>query len=259
MNVLFVGDIVGECGREFLTKHLSRLKKEYLADFTIVNGENSAKGNGISPESAKDIFNAGADVISTGNHIWHKKEIYDYLENNPYIIRPANYPKQCVGRGYTLFDCGKYSICVINLLGAVFMDPIDSPFETAINILEEIKNETKYIIIDIHAEATSEKKALGAFLDGKVSAVLGTHTHTQTADEQILPFGTAYISDIGMTGAYQSILGIKTDIIVKKFVSRQPIHFEQAIGEAMLNAVIIDIDENSGKAKKIERINFIGL
>lgn len=259
MNVLFIGDVVGECGRAFLFKHLPRLKQENKIDFTIVNGENSAKGNGISPESAEALFSAGANIISTGNHIWHKKEINDYLENNRYIIRPANYPKQCVGRGYTLFDCGKYSVCVINLLGAVFMDPIDSPFETADRILEEIKGETKYIIIDIHAEATSEKKALGCYLDGKVSAVLGTHTHTQTADEQILPLGTAYISDIGMTGAFHSILGVKSDIVVKKFLNRQPVHFEQATGEAIFNAVIIVLDENSGKAISIERINFIGM
>lgn len=258
MNILAVGDIVGECGTAFLLKKLPIIKKLYGVDFTVVNGENSAKGNGISVQSANDIFNAGADVITTGNHVWHKKEINEFLEENPFILRPENYPKGVAGRGYTLFDCGRYCVCVINLLGTIYLEPLDSPFEAADRVLAEVKDKAKIILVDMHAEATSEKKAMGYYLDGRVSAVLGTHTHIQTADEQILPKGTAYITDLGMTGAIHSVLGVKTDIIIKKFLTRLPLHFEQETGEAMLNAALIEIDEKSGKAVKIERLNIQG-
>lgn len=254
MNILAVGDIVGDAGSAFLSNHLPSVKRLYGIDFTIVNGENSAKGNGIGVENAKSIFSAGADVITTGNHVWQKKEIFDFLDENANIIRPENYPKGVPGRGYTIIDCGKYSVCVINLLGNIYLEPVDSPFEAADRVLNEIEGKAKIIVVDMHAEATSEKKAMGYYLDGRVSAVFGTHTHVQTADEQILSKGTAYITDIGMTGAIDSIIGVKTDIILKKFLTRLPVYFEQADGDCMMNAVIISVDEKTGISQGIERI-----
>lgn len=254
MNLLFVGDIVGQAGCECLKEKLPALKKQFDITLTIVNGENSSKPNGISRNSAEAIFSAGADVITTGNHVWFKREMAEYLEESVSIIRPANYPAGTPGRGYTLFDLGRVQVAVINLLGCVYMESLNSPFETADRILNEISGVTKHIVVDIHAEATSEKIALANYLDGRVSAVVGTHTHVQTADERVLPKGTAYITDLGMTGAVNSVLGVKTDIILKKFLTKLPVTFEQETeGERLLCGAVVRLLPD-GKAESMTRI-----
>lgn len=253
MNFLFIGDIVGNAGCECLMQRLPKLKKDYDIQFTVVNGENSSKPNGISKNTAESIFSSGADVITTGNHVWFKREMYEYIEENENIVRPANYPAGTPGRGYIIYDLGKYSVAVINLLGCVYMDSLQSPFETADKLLEEISGKAKYTVLDFHAEATSEKIALANYLDGRVTAVVGTHTHVQTADETILPKGTAYITDLGMTGAKYSVLGVKTDIIIKKFLSKLPVTFEQEEGECILCGAVVTVN-NDGLADKIVRI-----
>ncbi len=251
MNCIFIGDVVGNSGCECLEKKLPLLKNKYSADFVCVNGENSAKPNGISRESARRIFSAGADVITTGNHVWFKHEMAEYLEECEFVLRPANYPEGTYGKGFCIYDMGKYSIAVINLLGCVFMESLASPFETADKILKELENKAKYIFVDFHAEATSEKISLGHYLDGRVTGVFGTHTHVQTADLRILPKGTAYISDLGMTGVENSVLGVKTEIVLKKFLTKRPVTFMQEEGEATLHGAFVQADDK-GKAIKTE-------
>ncbi|MBE6903620.1 MAG: TIGR00282 family metallophosphoesterase [Ruminococcaceae bacterium] len=253
MNCIFIGDVVGNSGCLCLEKKLPLLKKKYNADFVCVNGENSSKPNGISKESAQRIFSAGADVITTGNHVWFKHEMTEYLDECEFIIRPANYPEGTPGKSYCIFDMGKYSVAVINLLGCVYMESLASPFETADKILKEIEGQAKYIFVDFHAEATSEKIALGYYLDGRVSGVFGTHTHVQTADLRILEKGTAYITDLGMTGVENSVLGVKTEIVLKKFLTKRPVTFVQEEGEGKVHGVFVETD-NNGKAIKTELI-----
>ena len=253
VNILFIGDVVGECGCDFLMKRLPRYKKEQNIDFCIINGENSAKGNGITPFSAEQLFTAGADIITTGNHIYRRQEIYDLLDSSDYILRPENYYPDNPGSGIAVIDKPGYSICVINLAGNAFCDvPADNAFTVADLCLEEI--DTKVIIVDFHAEATSEKRSMGFYLDGRVSAVIGTHTHVQTADEEILPDGTAYMTDAGMTGPVNSVLGVKPELTIKKFKTGMPVRFENPDEKAKLEGCIIKVDTASGKAKSIERI-----
>lgn len=251
-KLLFIGDVVGKSGCGFLSSNLRRLKREYGADIAIVNGENSAQGNGITPLSADMILNAGADVITTGNHAFRRKESAGLFDSE-FILRPANYPEGCApGSGVRVLDMGAYSIAVVNLMGTVFMDPLDNPFSTMDKLLSEIK--TPNIFLDFHAEATSEKKAMGHYMTGKVTAVLGTHTHVQTADEAILGGQTAYITDAGMTGPEYSCLGVEIKPAVDRLRFHTPVKFTEAQSACFLCGVCIEFDEKNGKSHKIERI-----
>lgn len=222
----------------------------------IVNGENAAHGKGITLNISEELFDAGVDVITMGNHVWNNKDIFQILEYNSRVVRPANLPADNPGRGSAVCEVGGVKVGVLNLLGQVFMDPCDCPFAAAAREVEALRQETDVIIVDMHAEATSEKMAMGWFLDGRVSAVLGTHTHIQTADEKILPKGTAYITDAGMTGAYYSVLGMDRKMIVDRFVTKLPQKFTLADGGAQFNGVVLDIDEASGKSRSITRLSF---
>lgn len=254
MRILFIGDIVGRPGREYLTNNLGRIKREYKVDICIANGENASHGKGITLNSAETLSMCGVDVITLGNH-WTGRDMTDVFDDFQYMVRPANFPKSHPGEGSIVYDCGRARVGVINVQGRVYMDPLDSPFDAADREIEKIKDESDIIIVDFHAEATSEKAAMACYLDGRVSAVLGTHTHVQTADEKILKDGTAFISDVGMTGVYDSILGVKNKIIVDRFASVKHGKFELAEGAVQFNGVVIDADEKSGKAVNIERIN----
>ena len=255
MRLLFIGDIVGESGRRFLFEQLASLSDEYRADLIIANCENAAGGFGITPKIAEEMLEKGIHVLTSGNHIWDKKEIVDYLSREQRLLRPANYPEGVPGFGWVVIGSGADKIGILNLSGRVFMNTLECPFRAAKRIISEIKKETKLIIIDFHAEATSEKVAMGWYLDGEVAAVIGTHTHVQTADEQILPNGTAYITDVGMTGPSNSVIGIKKESAIEKFLSQMPKRFDMAKGPAVLSAVFLDIDASTGRAKTIERIS----
>ncbi|NLC51253.1 MAG: TIGR00282 family metallophosphoesterase [Firmicutes bacterium] len=256
MRILIVGDIVGSPGRNCLFSLLPELKKEEKIDFVIVNAENAAGGVGVTPKIASTLLNAGVDVLTSGNHIWDKKEIYAYLDDEKRILRPGNYPPETTpGRGSGIYSSGQNKIAVLNIAGRVYMPIIDCPFRYALKEIEVLSKETKTIIVDFHAEATSEKKAMGWFLDGKVSAVIGTHTHVQTADARLLPGKTAYITDVGMTGAYDSILGVDTKPVIKKFLTQMPVRFNVSKSETLqFNAVIVDNDTETGLAKNIKPI-----
>lgn len=251
MNILFIGDVVGDSGCSFLRKNLYRIKQEYKIDVTIANGENSAHGNGITKSSAEDLTGSGVDILTTGNHAFRRKEAGDIFEREN-IIRPANYPDGCIGHGWSVFDFGKYQLAVVNLMGTVYMDALDNPFSVIDSILPEI--ETPNIIVDFHAEASSEKKCMGYYLAGKVSAVLGTHTHVQTADEAILKNHTGYITDVGMTGPEESVLGVTTEDAIKKQRFKTPVFFTESENPAFLNAVVLEIDSRVGKCAKIQRL-----
>lgn len=250
MRIIFIGDVVGKNGCDALSSKLFEIKNEYKAELVIVNGENSAEGNGVDRRSEQAIFDAGADVITTGNHAFNKHEIYEEFERCERLIRPANFGSAISGNGMCELDFGRYKVCVINLIGTAFMQPVDNPFKCAEELLS--KTTAKNIIVDFHAEATSEKRAMGFFLAGKVSAVLGTHTHVQTADEQVID-GTGYITDVGMTGAADSILGVEKDIIIEKFLTYRHIRHVFAGGECKICGVCLEIDEKSGKCVSIER------
>lgn len=251
-KLLFIGDVVGKAGCDFLAQKLGMIKQKYGIDVTVVNGENSAQGNGVTRASADSIIHAGADLITTGNHAFRRKESLD-IYDEPYIIRPANYPEGgCPGKGYSIIDMGAYSVAVINLMGTVYMDPLDNPFTKIDDILEEI--DTKNVFVDFHAEATSEKKAMGYFLDGYVTGVFGTHTHVQTADECILEGGTAYITDAGMTGPEISCLGVEKEPVIDLLRYRMPVRFKEATGTCFLCGVIVEFNEKTGKSNKIERV-----
>lgn len=251
MNILFVGDVVGQRSAEYLVSELPQLKHRYETDLTIVNGENSADGNGITPRSA-ELLLSGADVITTGNHCFRRREMNDRFEESDVIIRPANLG-DTVGKGFTVLDMGRTRVAVINLIGMAFMENCDNPFKCADALLKSI--DTPNIIVDFHAEATSEKKAMGYYLEGRVSAVIGTHTHVQTADEQIMGGHTGYITDVGFTGARDSVLGIDKDIIIARLTSYYPQRHTYPDGDIMINAVNIRIDEKCGKCTGIERIS----
>ncbi len=250
MKILFIGDVVGKASCEALQSGLHSIKHKLGAEIVIVNGENSAEGNGINPASAGMIFDAGADVITTGNHCFRQKTMEDEWERCGQVIRPANYGESVIGRGICELDRGAYSIAVINLMGTTFMQPLENPFHCIDRILESCTARIK--IVDFHAEATSEKRAMGYYLAGRVSAVLGTHTHVTTADEQIID-GTGYITDVGMTGPKESILGVEKDIIIERFLTYYPKRHRFAEGEIELNGVLLDIDVKTGKCGSIER------
>jgi len=257
VRLLAVGDVCGPAGCEYVRKKLSLLKREKNIDVVILNGENSADGNGITKNSAEYLFSCGADIITGGNHSLRREEVYDYLDSNPFILRPHNLPQADYGKGYCLADFGSFSVAVINLSGVIYLEKLnaDNPFLCADELIDRAKNDgAKVIVVDFHAEATSEKRALGLYLDGKVSALFGTHTHVQTADEQILPGGTGYITDLGMTGPKNSVLGVKSEIIINRLKSKDQSKFVFADGECMLCGCIFDIDTHSGKTLNVERV-----
>ncbi len=254
MKLLFIGDVNGKVGRRMACAHLPALKAQHGADVCVVNGENAAAGFGINNAHVDELLDAGADVITSGNHIWNRKETTEFIVREPRLLRPANYPPSTPGKGVFVFESAKGRVAVVNLMGRVFMPPIECPFREADETLREIGSETKMVVVDFHAEATSEKVAMGWHLDGRVSAVLGTHTHIQTADERVLPGGTAFISDVGMTGPRNSVIGMKTAIVLDKFLSGLPRRFEVAGGEGQVNGVVVEITPDTGKALSIERV-----
>ncbi len=254
MKILAIGDIVGSPGRAMIRDFLISIRETLDVDLCIANGENAAIGNGITRSIAYELFEHGVDVITMGNHVWNKKDIFRLFDENLPIIRPANYPPGTPGRGYIIVNIKEQRVAVISLAGRIYLDNLDCPFRVAEKELRHIKKLANIIIVDFHAEATSEKVAMGWFLDGKVSAVFGTHTHVQTADERILQNGTAYITDIGMTGPYNSILGVKKEIIMNRFIRHMPERFEVADGQVQFNGVIMEIDGATGKASSINRL-----
>ena len=254
MKILAVGDIIGNAGVKELQKELKKIKQEKQPDFIIVNGENSAEGMGITEKNFKDIVEAGADVVTMGNHTWGKKDIFKFIDD-PKIIRPANYPEGVVGKGYNIYQKDNKKIAVINLIGRVDIAVLsENPFLKAKSVVEQISDKVDIIIVDFHAEATAEKIAMGYYLDGKITALFGTHTHVQTADEKILPNGTGYITDIGMTGPRNSVIGMNINASIKRFETTLPERYKIAEGECMFNGVIFDIDDKTNKVIKIERI-----
>lgn len=254
MNILAIGDIVGLGGVKELQKRLPKIKKDYNIDFCIVNGENAAEGMGITEKNFNDILQAGADVVTMGNHTWGKKDIFNFIDH-PKLIRPANYPEGVPGKGYNIFTCKNKKIAVINAMGRAEINIMtDNPFLVTQKIVDKIKSHSDIIILDFHAEATAEKKAMGYFLDGKITAMFGTHTHIQTADEQILPNGTAYITDIGMTGPKNSIIGMDKEAALKRFLTSLPERYKIACGEAILNGVVFKVNDENNKIEDIIRI-----
>ena len=255
MNILFLGDVVGKAGCQAVMRHLRSLKKLYAIDACIINGENSAEGNGITPESAQMLFDAGADVITTGNHVLKRREIYPLLEEEKGILRPANYHPSVPGSGMFVLDCLRWQLCVINLQGQMAMDNCANPFETVDRLLQ--KAGTKNILVDLHAEMTSEKKAMGYFLDGRACAVYGTHTHVQTSDGEVFPKGTGYITDAGMTGARFSVIGISPEISVSSFYGDPPRRYEDAGGAGKIECAVFTADEKSGKCLSVKTLRII--
>ncbi len=255
MKILFIGDIVGRGGRQAVEELLPRIKREKGIDFSLANGENAAGGAGITPKVMNELFLDGVDIITSGNHFWDKKQIIPIIDQERRLLRPANYPPGVPGFGSTIAEMPSgLKIGIINLSGRIFMQALDCPFRVAEREIKKLKKETLLIVVDIHAEATSEKIAMGWFLDGRVSAVLGTHTHVQTADERILPQGTAYITDVGMTGSTESVIGVKTDLVLRRFLTQLPVRFEPAEDDIQLSAVALDLNPSTGRADSIERV-----
>lgn len=255
LRVLVIGDIVGRPGRDILKNKLPDLLREHQIDFCVANGENSAGGAGITPVIMQELLSYGINVLTSGDHIWKKKDIIPIIDSDPHLLRPANYSNQAAGRGYHVYEISNgIKIGVINLQGRTFMQPVESPFQAVDNALKEISPKTKVIILDIHAEATSEKIALGWYLDSRVSFIFGTHTHIQTADERILPQGTAYITDVGMTGPYDSVIGRKTENVLSAFITGMPMTFDVAEDDVRIAGAIATIDSDTGRALAIERV-----
>ena len=263
MNLLFIGDIVGRPGRDAVKNLLPKLREQHALDFVIANGENSAGGSGITPKTAEEIFSAGADVITSGDHLWDQKEVMELLANEKRLLRPLNYPFGTPGRGAGIFEVrsqkveggSQISVAVLNVQGRTFMPPLENPFLFAAEEVKWLRELTKIIFVDFHAEATSEKIAFARFLDGQVSAVVGTHTHVQTADEQIFPGGTAYLTDAGFTGPHESVLGREIEPVIKRFLTGMPQRFDVAKNHVLLHGAVIEIDDATGKAVKILRLS----
>lgn len=263
VKILFIGDIVGEPGRRAVQTLLPKLREEHAVDFVIANGENSAGGNGITPRLATELFGAGIDVITSGDHLWDQKEVLELLNSEPRFLRPINYPEHTPGQGAGIFDikrarsdaAGPIRVAVLNAQGRVFMAALENPFSVVPPVIARLRSETKIIFVDFHAEATSEKIALARLLDGTVSAVVGTHTHVQTADEQIFPGGTAYLSDAGFTGPHESVLGREIEPVIKRFVTNMPQRFEVAKHRILLHGALVTIDAATGHARQIQRIS----
>lgn len=260
MNILFIGDIVGNPGRRAVTEYLKEIQKSTSIsyDFIIANGENSAGGKGLTFEIVDQLLASGVSAITTGNHVWDKKEIFDFVDTTPQLIRPANYPTEVPGRGMTIVSSvdGRTKLGVVNLAGQIYMNRYENPFHALDSILIEVKAETPYVILDFHAEATSEKIAMGWHADGKIGAVIGTHTHVQTADERVLPKGTAYITDVGMTGPHDSVIGSKREQVVETFLTMMPARFIVANENIRLNAVHVELNNDTGLAESIKRIQY---
>ncbi|HQA06447.1 MAG TPA: TIGR00282 family metallophosphoesterase [Syntrophomonadaceae bacterium] len=255
MNLLVIGDIVGRPGRQAVRDLLPDLVRQYNIEFIIANAENASGGRGLTREVMQELLGAGIDVLTMGNHVWDNKEIFNFIDDQPRIIRPANYPQPCPGQGYHVYQAGfNLKIAVINVSGRVYMPALDCPFRTVDQILSNLPD-VDCIIIDIHAEATSEKQAFAYYFDGRATAVLGTHTHIQTADERILPEGTAYITDLGMTGPIESVLGMERQIVIQKFLTQRPVRFEVAKGPSQLQGVVLELDEKTHKVTQIRRIS----
>jgi metallophosphoesterase (TIGR00282 family) len=255
MNILLIADVVAKAGRQLLEMFIPSLIQEYSLDFVVANAENLAHGMGVTPETADEMFRAGVDVLTSGNHIWDKKEILEYLSGNSHLLRPANYPPYSPGKGFIIAQSRSgQKIGVINLQGRVFMPPTDDPFRIGMEIVERIRKETPLILVDMHGEASSEKQAMGWYLDGKVTAVYGSHTHVPTADQRILSSGTAYVTDVGMTGPYDSIIGMEKEAIIQKFLDQMPTRFQPAKGNPIFEAVLVEADPKSGHAISIKRV-----
>ena len=256
VNLLFIGDVIGKPGRQAVARELHRLVDRHRVDLVIANGENAAGGFGITEETAKDLFSCGIHLLTSGNHIWDKKEALEYISRESRLLRPANYPAGTPGQGGTVVSTpGGVKVGILNLEGRVFMNNLDCPFRVADREVERLRLEATILLVDFHAEATSEKASLGWYLDGRVSAVIGTHTHVQTADERILPGGTAYLTDAGMTGSSDSVIGVRKDEPIERFLTQLPVKFEVAKNNLRLNGAVISVDEASGRAISIERIS----
>ncbi|WP_428908593.1 TIGR00282 family metallophosphoesterase [Niallia sp. Krafla_26] len=255
MNILFIGDVVSSMGRDMVKEYLPKLKEKYRPHITIVNGENAAGGKGITEKIYRGFLEIGAQAVTLGNHTWDNREIFEFIDHAKYLVRPANFPENNPGQGIVYLKMNSEEIAVISLQGRTFLAANDCPFQKADQLIEEAKVRTPIIFVDFHAEATSEKQAMGWYLDGRVSAVIGTHTHVQTADHRILPKGTAFMSDVGMTGPYDEILGMDKEVVIRRFLTGLPGRFEvPKTGRAQLSAVCIEIDNKTGNAKKITPI-----
>lgn len=251
MNILAIGDVTGSIGCKFLRAHLPHLKKLKHIDLVIANGENSADGNGITPASAQYLFDSGVDVVTAGNHSFRRREVYDFFDRQEYLLRPANFPAGTPGHGSCIVDKGRVQVGVINLMGVVYLESLDCPFTAADQLLAKMPPIT---LVDFHAEATGEKGALAYYLDGRVSAVFGTHTHVQTADEGILPNGTGFITDVGMTGPIQSVLGVKPNLVIQKMRTKMPVRFDFAGGNCHMDCAIFAVNDKTGKTLSVERM-----
>ncbi|HEV8472628.1 MAG TPA: TIGR00282 family metallophosphoesterase [Methylomirabilota bacterium] len=254
MNILMVGDVFGEPGRAALARLLPGLRQQHAIDFCVVNVENAAGGFGVTPSMARQFLEQGADVMTSGNHIWDKKEIVEYIVKENLLLRPANFPTGTPGSGFITVKAGPHRVAVLNLMGRVFMAAIDCPFRKADEILPELRKDTPIILVDMHCEATSESQAMGWYLDGRASAVVGTHRHVQTADERVLPGGTAYITDLGTTGPTEGVIGVDRELILQRFLTQMPARFEPAKGPAALHGVVIVVDPETGRASDIRRL-----
>jgi metallophosphoesterase (TIGR00282 family) len=258
MRILFLGDVVGKPGCQAIRAVLPRLVDREGLDFVIANCENVAGGTGVDPKSAQELLNAGVDVLTSGNHVWRKKEIVEFIEQEQRMLRPANFPPGVPGRGWTVCETADGTpVAVVNLIGRVFMDSVDCPFRTAEALLPEVRARARTIVVDMHGEATSEKVAMGWFLAGKVSAVLGSHTHVQTADDRVLPGGTAYITDVGMCGPTESVIGVKKELVLRRFVTHMPVRFEVASGPVIVQGAFVDVDPETGRAESIRRLQHV--
>ena len=256
MTLLFIADIVGQPGRRAIKELVPKLRQKYRLDLVVANGENSAGGSGITPQTAEEIFSSGVDIITCGDHLWDQKDVIQLLERESRFVRPLNYPPGTPGQGSVLFKLdGLPPVGIINLQGRTFMPPLENPFHTVLAEVERLRQNTGLILVDFHAEATSEKVAIARLLDGRVSAVIGTHTHVQTADEQIFPGGTAFLCDAGFTGPHESVIGREIEPIIKRFMTNMPQKFEVAKGRVLLQGAILDLDERSGRATRIERVS----
>ncbi len=249
-----MGDVHGRPGRRAVARRVPVLRKQLAVDFVVANAENSAGGVGLTPKTAAELFEAGVDVLTGGNHTWAKREAYELLDSDPRLVRPANYPPGVPGHGSTVIRKGGLALAVLNLQGRVFMEPLDDPFRVARAEVDRLREVTPFVLVDFHAEATSEKQAMGYYLDGRVTAVVGTHTHVQTADERVLPGGTGYITDVGMTGPRDGVIGVDREAILQRFLTQLPVRFEVASGAVQFNAVLVEAD-GAGRATSIRRIH----
>ena len=254
MRFLIVGDVCGRPGRAAFAKYTPKIKAEQKIDVVIVNGENSAGGKGITRKSLDGLYHGGADIVTSGNHVWDKKDVLELIDSEPFLIRPANYPEGAPGKGYCVYPFRAKNVGVMNLSGRAFMPALDCPFQKVEDLLREMKDSCDIIILDFHAETTSEKMAMGWYLDGRVNAVVGTHTHIQTADDRMLPGGTAYITDLGMVGPWNSVLGVTQECILEKFTTGRPVRFDLAEGPSVYSAVIVEVDDATNRTVSIERL-----